>query len=254
VQEEFPDVLDAVLTNVKIRAVFGGLSREAAKLMVEEMFVNQLDLKEVKKAIYQTKFWPTYSRDKVYTHQTGHTTGGSTTHTTAIGQATQFSYDSEGWFGGSSTTDSNVMTSGAGGSYADTESESVADVPIFIPVPFKELSSVEYWPLEEQIFRMSDSLKAQFPRHCFIQIPEKKTQPMLVPLVKEFRLFPEDVASYQRELYGQAKALPVGEVDSLLDAERGRLKKEAMEYLAAASADEKANAETVGQKKGRGLE
>ena len=38
-------VLDAVMTNVKTRAVFGGLRRDDALEMVAEMFVDQLDLK-----------------------------------------------------------------------------------------------------------------------------------------------------------------------------------------------------------------
>ena len=36
---------------------------------------------------------------------------------------------------------------------------------------FTELSSEEYWSREDQIWRMSNALKAQFQRHCFIQIP-----------------------------------------------------------------------------------
>jgi len=231
--ERYPDVLDAVLNNVKTRAVFGGLSREAAKLMVEEMFVNQLDLKQIKKAIYQTKFWPKYSRDKVYSSGTSHSESSTTSSVYSTGQATQWQMD-EGWFsvpGPSAITESQGSASGYGSGYADTTSESVADVPIFIPVPFRELTSEEYWSLEEQIWRMSDALKAQFPRHCFIQVPGKETQPLLVPFIKEYRLFPDDLLSYEQDLYGRCQALPGVVVDGILEKERERLKLKALEYF-----------------------
>ncbi len=58
----------------------------------------------------------------------------------------------------------------------------MADVPIFIPVPFQELSYVQYFSLEEQLHEMAAALKEQFPRHCFIKI--QGTQPLLVPMVE----------------------------------------------------------------------
>src|SRR5438132_6521321 len=61
------NITDAVLTNCRIKAVFGGLPTQSARLMAEELFIGDLDAKKIKAAIYQTKFWPKYSRDKVYT-------------------------------------------------------------------------------------------------------------------------------------------------------------------------------------------
>ena len=159
--------------------------------------------------------------------------------------STAMSYDAEGWFGGSVRTNNQADVSGSGRSDSYSTSDSVADIPIFIPVPFKELSSVEYWRRDDLIWQMSDALKAQFPRHCFIQIPERKTQPMLVPFVKEFRLYPQDVEKYKLKLYSRVEALPAAEVDALLSAEREQLKARAMEYLT--SSRESAPAETVDQ-------
>src|ERR1051326_3345482 len=68
------NITDAVLTNCRIKTVFGGLRAESARMMAEELFIGKLDPMKVKAAIYQTKFWPQYSRDKVYTHGTSHTT------------------------------------------------------------------------------------------------------------------------------------------------------------------------------------
>jgi hypothetical protein len=66
----------------------------------------------------------------------------------------------------------------------DGTAEGEADVPILIPVPFRELSSVQYFSLEEQLTQLTAALKEQFGRHCFIKIHHQKTQPLRVPFVK----------------------------------------------------------------------
>ena len=60
------DLKDAVLTNCRIKAVFGGLPVDAARMMAQKLFIGKLDPMRIKVAIYQTKFWPKYARDKVY--------------------------------------------------------------------------------------------------------------------------------------------------------------------------------------------
>jgi hypothetical protein len=108
-----------------------------------------------------------------------------------------------------------------------------ADIPVIIPVPFEELSSIQYWSLEEQIWRMSDALKEQFPRHCFIKVLNQKTQPMLVPLIKEFYVSTEDLAQFQNDLYRSMGAIPGGEADQILNKQKEDLKllaKEDIQY------------------------
>ena len=77
--------------------------------------------------------------------------------------------------------------------YSDSESystsESEADIPIFFPVPFSELSSIQYYTLDEQLTKLTAALKTQFQRHCFIQIRQQETQPMLVPFVEPVTTF-----------------------------------------------------------------
>ncbi|HTM13810.1 MAG TPA: TraM recognition domain-containing protein, partial [Bryobacteraceae bacterium] len=100
------DIIDAVLTNCKIKAVFGGLRAESAEMMARELFIGKLDPMKIKAAIYQTKFWPTYSRDKVYTHGTSHgrssstssSTGGSDTSSSSISTGSSQAYFYDDWF------------------------------------------------------------------------------------------------------------------------------------------------------------
>ena len=71
----------------------------------------------------------------------------------------------------SSSGSSSVSGSGSSSSESYSDSEGEADIPIFVPVPFEELSSVQYYTLEEQLTEATAALKQQFPRHCFIKLP-----------------------------------------------------------------------------------
>ena len=234
------NIIDAVLTNCRVKSVFGGLPVEAARRMAEELFIGKLDPMKIRAAIYQTKFWPQYSRDKVYTRGSGHTTsaahsssvggGESSTTSSSVGDSTAYSY--EDWFslpqlaGTRTETNSSGRTSMSGRSsnWAESstegesysESESVADVPIFIPVPFQELSNIQYMPLADQLHQMTAALKEQFPRHCFIKIQNEETQPLLVPMVEEPYIREEGKQWYLNYQLDQLKALPAAEVDRLL--------------------------------------
>ena len=108
-------------------------------------------------------------------------------------------------------------------SYSDSESwsdsESEADIPIFFPVPFQELSSIQYHSLEEQLTQMAAALKKQFQRHCFIQIRQQDTQPLLVPFVEPVTTFIYNRKNLDRYIelkHEKQKALPAPEVDRLL--------------------------------------
>jgi hypothetical protein len=226
-------IIDAVLTNCRIKAVFGGLPVESAKLMAQELFIRELDAKKIKMAIYQTKFWPEYRRDKTYARGTSHSTSHGTTESSASASSSglasgQSFYTGNDWFSlpvpiGTSEVRSSGVTSTTGRGFSDadatTTSESEVDIPIFFPVPFEELSSVQYYSLEEQLTELTAALKEQFPRHCFIKIHGQQTQPMLVPFVQDVRSFrdsAENLHWYRDWQMRRHQALSVAEVDRLL--------------------------------------
>jgi TraM recognition site of TraD and TraG/Helicase HerA, central domain len=197
------DIMAAALNNCQIKAVFGGLSTQNARRMAEELFIGKLDPEKIKVAIYQTKFWPEYRRDKAYgrgsSSGSAHGTSGSMGTASFSGLATgQMYYTPDNWFGSnipSGTSDmsssGSTSTSGTGYSdvYSDSTTESEVDIPIFFPVPFQELSNIQYYTLDEQLTQLSGALKNQFQRHCFIQIRQQETQPMLVPFVEPVTTF-----------------------------------------------------------------
>ena len=108
-----------------------------------------------------------------------------------------------------------------GESSADSESE--ADIPIFVPVPFEELSSIQYYSAEEQLLEFTAALKEQYQRHCFIKIPQEDAQPMLVPFVERFHTSEKNVTWYEEKLLEAAGALPPEEVDRLIQAREENL-------------------------------
>lgn len=219
------DLCDAVLTNCRIKAVFGGLPVESARMMAEELFIGELDPTRVKVAIYQTKFWPKYARDKVYTSSSssGHSVGRGDNRALGTGNsevAGQFFRPAD-WFGSDLVGESLVSTfssnqvQGEHSSEADFSGEASgeADVPILLPVPFRELSSVQFFTNEEQLTALTAGLKEQFGRHCFIKIHEQQTQPMRVPFVKDYVATRENLKWYENRIWKAANASSAEDVD-----------------------------------------
>lgn len=227
------NLIDAVLTNCRIKAVFGGLPIESARRMAEELFIGKLDPLKIKAAIYQTKFWPTYSRDKIRMRSSswGHSIGrGENVGTaTMAGSASGEFFTGDDWLTGPNSTGTSIvessMTTTVQASHSSEtdfygESEGEADVPIFIPVPFKELSSVQYFTLDEQLTQLTAALKEQYPRHCFIKVHGQETQPMLVPLIRRPYTSPGNVRWYEEKILSRLQARRASEVDEDLAARR----------------------------------
>jgi hypothetical protein len=246
------DIEDAILTNCRIKSVFGGLRTEDARRMAEELFIGKLDPKKIKVAIYQTKHWYRYERDKVYSKSTSHSesegysfgTGsgvaGGSSQTSMHGTVTMPPSDdvftAANWFDvpevksisdstsdSFSSVDSHSEFSGENYSTSTSETEGVADIPIFVPVPFQELSSIQYYTPDEQLLELTQALKLNLQRHCFIQLPDQETQPLLVPFVKNYY-----VSSKTRDNYIKVKT---AELNAITPEEADRQIRQAVENL-----------------------
>jgi hypothetical protein len=222
------DLTDAVLTNCRIKAVFGGLPVEMARLMAQELFIGELDPMRIKVAIYQTKFWPKYGRDRVYTKSgsRGRSSGRGENIMSSESAASvqgQF-FEAQAWYSGdlvgTSLSSTAGMSSGSGNHWNETdfegEAEGEADVPILIPVPFQELSSVQYFTLEEQLTGLTAGLKEQFGRHCFIKIHHQKTQPLRVPFVRSHFTPEKSITDYETKKLETAGAQAAAVVDECI--------------------------------------
>jgi TraM recognition site of TraD and TraG len=185
--EELDAQVYGSLTNARTKLVFGGLSRGDARRMTEEIFPGQVDLHRVKFLIEQTKFWPVYTRDEVRTTSSGEASGS--------GVVSGMTWDPEGhaWIPSTSDTTTSQLT----------KQEGVADIPMFYPVPFKEVSSIETYSLEETLWQMSDRLMEQYQRHFFIRRPGKKTVAAVTPFVRDWYVSPERLREYEEEVTAQ---------------------------------------------------
>ena len=126
---------------------------------------------------------------------------------------------------------SSMSSSGYSDSESWGDSESEADIPIFFPVPFQELSSVQYYSLDEQLTELTAALKNQFQRHCFIKLMDEETQPLLVPFVDgvtSFRDRDDNLHWYIGEQNRKQDALPPPEIDRLLEAQETALLQETL--------------------------
>jgi hypothetical protein len=230
------DIEDAVLTNCRIKTVFGGLRTEDARRMAEELFIGKLDAKKIKVAVYQTKHWYKYTRDKVYSKSRGYSesdsygkgsgsgTASGMATATMTGQSTlppsddffngfmwfeepTFKSINESATNALSDVESNSRFESESHATGYSESESEADIPVFVPVPYQELSSLQYYTPEEQLLELTQALKLQQQRHCFVQLPNQETQPVLVPLVEDFYISKTNFEWYVERLADKADAL-----------------------------------------------
>lgn len=197
-RERDPEAYGAAMTNARIKLVFGGLAREDALTMVREIFPGQIDLKRIKFLIEQTKFWPVYTRDKIWSSGRG----GSRTAGTVAGET--WNPNHEEWIPSGSVLESE----------SESWQEGEVDVPIFYPVPFKEVSSITAYTLEETLWELADRLMEQYQRHFFIRRPGGKTVAAVAPWVQPRYVTEKIRARYiERQLAG---FLTVEDVDHAL--------------------------------------
>ena len=245
------NLADAAITNCKIKVVMGGLPVKTARLLAEELFIAELDPKKIKFAIFQTKFWPMYRRDKVYTKSESHAVASgvmeSLGHGSMITDGSSYFSAGSDWFGMEAPAGTNVLAStgssdisvrGSSTSNAHGVTEGEADIPTIVPVPFRELSSLQTVSLDEQLWEFTAALKEQFTRHAFVKIHDQKTQPMLVPFVKRFYSKPGNREWYIKKLYDRQNALTVDEVDRVIAETEERLAEKAQPGIASAAAED----------------
>ena len=142
------DLRSAVLTNAKIRAVFGGLTREDTEILARELFTGEVRGDRVKHITRQTKFRPILTEREVESFSDAESDGSS---------------DSSAWSDGSSSgtsqtdeTLANLMSfsssrsGGSGSSRSSAHGHSWSTAYVTEHEEFQEETSRQFSPLEEQ--------------------------------------------------------------------------------------------------------
>lgn len=200
----------SVLTNCKNKVVFGGLSREDAQIMADEVASGFLNLKAVKDEIYSTKAHQRLELRKVKSHSKGTSKGrtSSETHGSTSGSSQTDSYSESagaslgyrhgnenagavlarrvfgvkdtpsGWTESQqvsrgqarTTSSSNTHSSSEGRSHSESQTEGESETWVSVNDEYQELSSRTFWSLQELKYMEMAKLKNQGVAQAFIKL------------------------------------------------------------------------------------
>jgi len=276
---ENPKLKKSIFTNARIRAVFGGLDYEDACVMGNEMFLPDLNTRQIEKAIYHTVHVYEKQYETIRSRSRSHATSTAEGISSGSGDSSGSSHSSvhgsslavsgpglgspiqvEGW----STTETRGTSDSLSTSYSDAssafsavshstsqshaETEGETVVPVWVPMPIQELGSEAEASRETKLSRVAQLLKEQMQQHCFIKLGTEITQPLLVPFVKDYGLSEQTLLEYQREVYKQQGALPAADVDRLLETSHRKFLAAASQTIDVSPRDEFGTSQALPQK------
>jgi len=158
------------------------------------------------------------------------------------GSATVVNPSLEGWFGETATSEISSATSSDSSFNSEmdgtTEGESVSEtkVPVWVPIPTQELTTETDWTLEEKLSKVVEILKCQQQRHCFIKLNTELTQPLCVPLVKDYGVQGEALLEYEHEVHQLDGARTAADVDRILVESKQKFLQKAGELISTPAA------------------
>jgi hypothetical protein len=188
-------IYDSVMVNARTKVVFameGGT--ENLQPLAESLFMGTMSPDKIKHELYSTKVMNYVEEARTITSRgESRSSGGGTHRGSAGGEGfggtdNYHDYDdTEPQSRSESRSRFASESSAATSSWSETETESESEVPMLIPVMGKELSAVQFEPLEEQLFRAMASLHDQEQRRFCTRIvgskaPVSVTTPLLRPV------------------------------------------------------------------------
>jgi hypothetical protein len=179
-------VYDSVMANARSKVVFSTQARENLEPLAFDLFMGVMNPDEIKHELYGTKVLDyieetrtVRSTSESWSEATGEFTGQTETHGSGGAIHDGDMQDAQAWneSGADSTGTSHMQMRGGGSG----ESE----VPFLKPVMGKELSSVQFRPLEEQMFRAMAALHDQEQRCCVARlVGNKQPSTIVTPMIE----------------------------------------------------------------------
>jgi hypothetical protein len=189
-----PWLKESIITNARMRVVFGGLSVPTAKELAEEMLLHEINARQIKETYYRTAVLD-YELVELESRSE------QVSDTRLIEKAAPpFS-----WFGMKDEKDYSKTTSRTNGVHQT-----------FRPVLGDEKTNDAEWSRDEKLSQAAYRLIAQPPRHCVVKIDTEQAADFVVPLIEDSGQEPEDIAHYEEHLHQTQQALPAAEADRLL--------------------------------------
>lgn len=200
-------VYDSILVNARSKVVFSIEGEENLKPLAQSLFMGAMDPDKIKHELYSTKvmgyveeYRTTYGRSRSEGHGHGRQAGSS--HGRGFG-GTVIHPDDEAHGGSHSESDSRFGASSESEnrSWSEATAESESESPMQIPVFGKELSSVQFESLDEQLFRAMAVLFDQKQRQCVVRtVGSRVPVSLFTPTVKEVPRTVERVERYTQKL------------------------------------------------------
>lgn len=227
---------DSILANAGNKIVFRTEHPDDVESLAKSLFISTLDTDKIKLKLESTKVmsYGEEMRESVtegtsLSTGSGTNTGGGSFHGMSSGEGESGSESellAQMW--NSSITDS----SGESENWAESEfqgeshSQSVTRSPVSVAVFGKETSSVQYSPIQEQLFEAMQKLLDQDDRHFAIRFHGGPKAPLFVktPTVAPATLQKQWIEEYRIErLRSLAFAMPMSQATKQLDAREAKL-------------------------------
>lgn len=227
-QIEDEQLLSAVLSEPQVKVAFR-VGREDAEKMMLEMFAGQIHGDEIKFDNYiTTELHEEETRTirvSALSDGTGRNKGGGKASGQSQIPASNWSMPDSGenitsFF--MSANDIDSLTS------SSTISDSVTEVPFLKPVRVQQLSSRQFYSLEEMKEKFISWIQAQPDRHAIVKIGKEKPIPVVIANVKKVKATEYDIKKV-KEQSNSKYALPSLVVDHLIEQRREKILTEANE-------------------------
>jgi len=222
-RENSPKLYSAVMAEPDIKVTFS-VSREDAEVMAKSLFTGKFRGDVRKLELEQTKFRPVESTREVRSRTKGGGSSGGTSSTTSSGTAMTFGAGEvhlpDGGVGSMSQSHlrgtSSTTSSGLSSSSSESWGESTTEVPFYEYEEFTEVSSVQFYSIEEMHEKFISWIANQSPMHAQLKIGTRNPIPIVTPWVEDVKVREKDVRRFKEEIYGQY-ARPVEEVDEEIE-------------------------------------
>lgn len=222
------EVYKSVMTNARTKIVFGGLAPEDAEEMARQVFLGEFDLEEAKAAFNKptvtgfVKTWmENYSKTTGKVKSKSSMEGGGSTTSSGAGSASIYPFmdvfpDTQTFSEHSGSAKSSSWAEGEGEAEIDMESHGRSQA-------FESI--LEWLPtipksLEEHIWDAMDTMVNQPQQHAIIKMPNRKSQRIKVPTIKEGFANDQRVLRFKEECYRLSDFVKRKEVVELLIEKR----------------------------------
>lgn len=228
---ENKELLMSILTNCRIKVVFGGLPYEDAVRLAPEMFLPEINEDQIKhittrivgRVREETRVSYSKSESRIsaeseafgeadsFGDATGITSGMALTE---AGSATELSNTIN------NTSFMSATSHMRGESRAEGTSYSESIVPFNSIYYEEEEAGREFYNLQEKVSLAAARLKHQEQRECWVKILNEEAQQFVVPFVEPVELKPERIERYRERVSLPEGAMRPEEIDRLAEEER----------------------------------